>query len=52
MDRAANLREEDTRDSRARIEHLQQLLRDAASYVPDDEADGQSALHGWLARIA
>lgn len=46
------LTEEDTHEARGRIDNLHQLLRDAASYVHDDEQVGVTPLQGWLDRTA
>jgi DNA helicase-2/ATP-dependent DNA helicase PcrA len=46
------LTEEDTHEAKGRLENLQQLLRDAASYEPNAEEPGVSPVQGWLDRTS
>jgi DNA helicase-2/ATP-dependent DNA helicase PcrA len=47
------LKEEDTHDSRARLDNLHQLLRDAAAFEPeDDNQPPHEQLHAWLDQIS
>jgi DNA helicase-2/ATP-dependent DNA helicase PcrA len=50
---AKTLTDEDSRESKARLENLNALLRDAANYEHDEELSGtEDPIHGWLDRIA